>query len=94
MNASQDMLADDFRFAFGAILADDQLRKLAEACERDDSKLMQCATVFPTYTIAGNLALPWERCCALAFTAPGGTVMDAWTHFLTLTGDDFQPDRR
>lgn len=61
-----EQFREAFRIGFAPILSDDQLVRLAEACERDDPMLTQCCTTVPT-SIAHNDELPVERCCMAAY---------------------------
>ena len=78
MTPDQDRLADALRAGFGAILTDAQLESLATACECDDPRFSQCATVFPQALVC-NYWRKWERCCAGAFMLDGDTVGERFT---------------
>ena len=86
MTPDQDRLADALRAGFGAILTDAQLESLATACECDDPRLSQCATVFPQALVC-NYWRKWERCCAGAFMLDGDTVGERVNAWRDLTKD-------
>lgn len=82
----QHSLIDHFVAGFGGVFDAAQLTRLAEACERDDPRLIQYATVFPP-VLPGNLDERWKKCCAVGMAAGGDTVADVWNAYFALVAD-------
>jgi hypothetical protein len=67
-----------FREGFAPLLTTDGLRSLAKALERDDPRLITCATVYPpALAFCGDE--PVERCCPLAWAVLDGHSLNAAT---------------
>lgn len=83
MTPDADRLESDFAAGFAGVLTPAELTRLAEACERDDERLVQARTVFPPLTDC-NATLPPEKVCAVCCALGLPTVQDTLQGFARL----------